>query len=150
MRRSTTPTTIIIFFTVALTAFSSRVVAQSISPTSDIESFYGLSFSPAERDSLLNNLKDYQKAFETLHTYKLANAVPMSLIFDPLPTGFQLETQQKTIDWGLPKEVTMPSNHEELAFYPVYKLAVLIKQKKITSTELTQIYLKRIKKYGDT
>jgi len=141
---------IIIFFTVALTAFASRVVAQSTSPTSDIEPFYGLSFSTAERDSLLNNLKDYQKAFESLHAYKLANAVPMSLVFDPLPTGFQLETQQKTIDWGLPKEVAIPSNREELAFYPVYKLAVLIKQKKITSTELTQIYLKRIKKYSDT
>ncbi len=150
MRLSTTPKTIIIFFTVALTAFASRVVAQSTSPTSDIEPFYGLSFSPAERDSLLNNLKDYQKAFESLHAYKLANAVPMSLVFDPLPTGFQLETQQKTIDWGLPKEVAIPSNREELAFYPVYKLAVLIKQKKITSTELTQIYLKRIKKYSDT
>ncbi len=150
MRLSTTPKTIIIFFTVALTAFASRVVAQSTSPTSDIEPFYGLSFSPAERDSLLNNLKDYQKAFESLHAYKLANAVPMSLVFDPLPTGFQLETQQKTIDWGLPKEVAISSNREELAFYPVYKLAVLIKQKKITSTELTQIYLKRIKKYSDT
>src|SRR5258708_38107011 len=103
------------FFAIALTSCTYCAVAQSTAPTSDIESFYGLSFSPAERDSLLNNLKDYQKAFETLHTYKLANAVPMSLIFDPLPTGFQLETQQKTIDWGLPKEVTMPSTHEDLA-----------------------------------
>lgn len=44
----------------------------------------------------------------------------------------------------------MPANKEELAFYPVYKLSVLIRTKKITSTELTQLYFKRIKKYSDT
>jgi hypothetical protein len=74
----------------------------------------------------------------------------MSLVFDPIPTGMQIETVQKSIDWGLPKEVALPANKEELAFYPVYKLAVLLKNKKITSTELTKLYLARIKKYGDT
>ncbi len=119
-------------------------------PTQSIEPFYGLNYTPAERDSLLNNLKEYQKAFESLHQYKLDNAVPMSLVFNPLPAGFQPETIQRTIDWGLPKEVTLPANREELAFYPVHKLAVLIKSKKISSVELTQLYIKRIKKYGDT
>lgn len=119
-------------------------------PTQAIEPFYGLSYTEAERDSLLSNLKDYQKAFEALHQYKLNNAVPMSLIFDPLPSGFQIETTQKPIDWGLPKEVKLPSNREELAFFPVYKLSVLIKSKKITSVELTKIYLNRIKKYSET
>ncbi|HEY5825507.1 MAG TPA: amidase [Cyclobacteriaceae bacterium] len=119
-------------------------------PTQPIEPFYGLDYTSAERDSLIGNLKDYQKAFELLHQYKLDNSVPMSLIFDPLPGGFQIETNQKPIDWGLPNEVTIPSNHEDLAFYPVYKLAVLIKSKKLTSTELTKLYISRIKKYGDT
>jgi Asp-tRNA(Asn)/Glu-tRNA(Gln) amidotransferase A subunit family amidase len=50
----------------------------------------------------------------------------------------------------LPKAVKLPSSKEALTFYPVYKLAVLIKEKKITSTELTKIYLDRLKKYGDT
>jgi len=74
----------------------------------------------------------------------------MSLVFDPLPGDFQIDTNQKTIDWGLPKEVSIPAHREDLAFYPVYKLAVLIRSKKLTSTELTKLYLNRIKKYGDT
>jgi Asp-tRNA(Asn)/Glu-tRNA(Gln) amidotransferase A subunit family amidase len=119
-------------------------------PTQSIEPFYGLNYTSAERDSLLNNLKDYHKAFEALHQFKLNNSVSMSLIFDPLPIGFQIETVQKQIDWGLPKKIIIPTNKEELAFYPVYKLAVLLKSKKITSTELTKIYLNRIKKYADT
>ena len=119
-------------------------------PTQSIEPFYGLNYTQAERDSLLDNLKEYQKAFESLHQYKLNNAMPMSLVFNPLPSGLQVETTQKTIDWGLPKEVTLPANREELAFYPIHKLAVLIKNKKLSSVELTQLYISRIKKYGDT
>jgi Asp-tRNAAsn/Glu-tRNAGln amidotransferase A subunit and related amidases len=119
-------------------------------PTATIEPFYDINFTKAERDSLLNGLTDYQKAFQAIHQFKLNNAVPMSLVFDPIPVGFTIDNNQKAIDWGLPKEVKLPENKEELAFYPVYKLAVLIKQKKITSTQLTQLYLKRLKKYSDT
>lgn len=74
----------------------------------------------------------------------------MSLVFDPIPVGMPLDGVQKPIDWGLPKNVVMPANKEDLAFYPVYKLSVLIKNKKISSVELTQLYLNRIKKYSDT
>jgi len=139
-----------LFITVAFTFSATVLTAQSIYPTAEIEPFYSLSFTPAERDSLLQGLRDYQRSIQTLHQYNLQNHIPMSLWFDPVPSGFKKETLQKPIDWGLPKEVKLPVNKEELVFYPVYKLAVLIKSKKITSTELTQLYLNRIKKYGDT
>jgi Asp-tRNA(Asn)/Glu-tRNA(Gln) amidotransferase A subunit family amidase len=125
-------------------------IAQQKYPTKEIEAYYDLDFTTAERDSLLSNLQDYQKSFQAIHQYKLENQVPMSLIFDPIPVGLKAETNQRPIEWGLPKAVNMPTNKEELAFYPVYKLAVLIKSKKITSTELTTLYLKRLKKYADT
>jgi Asp-tRNA(Asn)/Glu-tRNA(Gln) amidotransferase A subunit family amidase len=124
--------------------------SQQKNPTTDIETYYDVSFTKAERDSLLSNLQDYQKSFQAIHQYKLSNQVPMSLVFDPIPVGFKIEANQRSIDWGLPKEVKVPANKEELAFYPVYKLATLIRTKKITSTELTKLYLKRIKKYADT
>src|SRR6478609_6140431 len=116
-----------VLFIVVLSFYTSANFGQENKyPTQSIEPFYGLDYTSAERDSLIGNLKDYQKAFELLHQYKLNNSVPMSLIFDPLPGGFQIEINQKPIDWGLPKEVTIPANREDLAFYPVYKLAVLI------------------------
>lgn len=124
--------------------------AQDKYPTKSIEPIYGLSFTDAERDSLLSNIQGYQKEFELLHQYKMPNSVPMSLVFDPLPTGYQMDTKQLPVDWGLPKSVELPASRNDLAFYPVYKLAVLLKSKKITSTELTQLYISRIKKYDDT
>ncbi len=119
-------------------------------PTAEIESYYDLNFTKTERDSFLTNLQDFQKSLQAIHQYKLDNAVPMSLIFDPVPPGFVIETLQQSIDWGLPKDIKIPENKNELAFYPVYKLAALIKSKKITSTELTRIYLDRLKKFADT
>lgn len=124
--------------------------AQKKYPTAEMEPYYDLTFTQAERDSLFRGLEDYQKSFQAIHQYKLSNSTPMSLVFDPIPVGMQLDVTQKPIDWGLPKNVAVPANKEELAFYPVYKLAVLLKTKRISSVELTQLYIKRIKKYADT
>lgn len=123
--------------------------AQDKHPTKSIEPYYDISLTDPERDSLQGNLEGFQKAYKDLHGYKMENSVGMSLRFDPRPEGFQ--RQMKTVDgFPIPKNVEMPSNKAELAFYPVYKLAVLIKNKKITSTELTSLYISRIKKYSDT
>jgi Asp-tRNA(Asn)/Glu-tRNA(Gln) amidotransferase A subunit family amidase len=139
-----------LFAIIGLIFLMNPVFSQSKYPTAEIEPYYDLNFTGAERDSLLQGLRDAQRFIQAIHQYKLDNQVPMSLQFDPVPSGFEKETRQKPIDWGLPKVVPVPANKEELAFYPVYKLAVLIKTKKITSTELTKIYLARIKKYSDT
>ncbi|MBS1554948.1 MAG: amidase [Bacteroidetes bacterium] len=124
--------------------------SQSKYPTAEIEPLYDLNFTRAERDSLLGGLQDYQKAFQALHKVSISNTVPMSLVFNPLPTGLQYTPQQKQNDWGLPKDVVLPADRNQLAFYPVYKLAVLLRARKVTSLELTKIYLSRIKKYADT
>jgi Asp-tRNA(Asn)/Glu-tRNA(Gln) amidotransferase A subunit family amidase len=118
--------------------------------TQTIERLYGLSFTKAERDSMATNLANLQKSLEAIHQYKLNNDVPMSLIFDPLPIGFTPDQIQKPVEWGLPKDVKLPANKEEIAFLPVHKLAVLIRDKKITSLELTRLYIERIKRYSDT
>lgn len=137
-------------FSILLLFFAITAFSQTKFPTADIEPYYDLKFTSAERDSLFSGLQDYQKSFQALHKLSLSNSVPMSLVFNPLPTGVQYTPQQKPIDWGLPKGVEMPTDRNQLAFYPVYKLAVLLRTKKITSVELTKIYLGRIKKYADT
>jgi Asp-tRNA(Asn)/Glu-tRNA(Gln) amidotransferase A subunit family amidase len=123
-------------------------VAVAQHPTKDIEPFYDISLTDAERDSMQSNIEGFQKAFQELHKYKLENSVGMSLKFDPLPGGFQMP--KGNAEFPLPKKIDLPAKKADLAFYPVYKLAVLIKNKKITSTELTSLYISRIKKYADT
>lgn len=134
------------FFWLNLTGFTQTTAF----PTREIEPYYDLNFTNSERDSLFKNLQDFQKMYEALHKVQLNNAVPMSMVFDPTPAGFTIDTKQLPIDWGLPKAVRLPDNPTDLAFYPVYKLAVLLKARKVTSTQLTLLYLSRLKKYADT
>jgi len=124
--------------------------AQDKHPTKSIEPYFDLSLTDAERDSLQGNLENFKKAYEELHGYKMDNSIGMSLKFDPFPENFRRDKAFVFPKWPLPKNVEVPANKEDLAFYPVYKLAVLIKSGKITSTELTSIYIARIKKYSDT
>ncbi len=119
-------------------------------PTQLIEPFFDLHFTDAERDSFHTDLEESMTAYKDIHQYSLNNNVGMSLLFNPYPSGFKGETTQRSIEWGFPKEVKMPARKEELVFYPVYQLGVLLRNKKITSTELTKLYLNRLKKYGDT
>jgi Asp-tRNA(Asn)/Glu-tRNA(Gln) amidotransferase A subunit family amidase len=111
---------------------------------------FGLSFSPAEKDSMIGNLKNQLANYETLRKTKLDNSVPTSLVFNPLPIGFQPDQTQNPLDWGLPISVSLPEKDSDIAYLPVHELAVLIKNKKISSERLTRIYLDRINTYADT
>jgi Asp-tRNA(Asn)/Glu-tRNA(Gln) amidotransferase A subunit family amidase len=114
------------------------------------ETLIGLEFTPAERDSMVQNLSNHRNSFERMRSQKLTNAVAPALYFNPLPHGFVPDQVQKPYDWGLPKEVGLPVNDHDIAYLPVSNLAVLIKHKKISSERLTRIYLERIKNYSDT
>jgi Asp-tRNA(Asn)/Glu-tRNA(Gln) amidotransferase A subunit family amidase len=46
-----------------------------------------------------------------------------------------------------PTTLKRPANLEDVAFWPVTHLASLVERKLVTSTELTQMYLSRLKKY---
>ncbi len=119
------------------------------SPTSSIESFIDVNLTTSERDSLIENLSDMQADLIDLHKHVLSNSTPPALQFNPIPVGFDLnESVQIPVNFGLKKTVKMPENKEELAFFTVADLSVLIKNKQISSTELTQIYLERLKKHG--
>jgi Asp-tRNA(Asn)/Glu-tRNA(Gln) amidotransferase A subunit family amidase len=110
----------------------------------------GLSFTPAEKDSMINALTTQRNNFEILRKTKLENSVAPALIFNPLPQGFYPSQIQKPYDWGLPASVKLPEKENDIAYLPLNQLAVLIKNKQITSERLTKIYLDRIKTYSDT
>ncbi len=114
------------------------------------QQLWGLEFTQQERDSMRQDLAEQLAAFEALRQVPLPNSVVPALQFQVLPAGFHPPTRQFPIDWALDPVVSLPANREELAFYSVADLSVLIRQQKITSTELTQLYLSRLRRFGDT
>src|SRR4051812_37421348 len=98
---------------------------------------------------MLDNVKDYTENYKALHKTLPTNDIPYPFAFDPLPHGEMIPTKQEKINWDIPT-IQMPSNKNELAFYSIMQLASLIKNKKITSVELTKFFIERLKKWGDT
>ena len=114
------------------------------------EKLIGLEFTASERDSLIRDVRQNRDAYETIREVDLPNSVAPILQFDPVPGWMEPDTRSEPLIWDLPFSVDKPSNPEELAFYSVPELSVLIRQQKITSEELTQLYIERLKRYGDT
>ena len=109
---------------------------------------FGLPFSQAERDSMLDNLNEQRRDYETIRTAKLTNDVAPALYFNPLPTGFIMPTGSDAFQASALGVVRMPVNRDELAFYTVAQLGELIRTKQISSEALTQFFLNRVKTYS--
>ncbi len=114
------------------------------------EKLFGLEFSNAERDSMLRSVNQNLESFRAIHEYCLENETAPSLVFNPIPPGYQHDSVSRPVHWPLPEEIRLPDNRNELAFYSVAELSVLIRAGKISSLELTRFFLDRLKKYSDT
>ena len=114
------------------------------------ERVIGLQFKQAERDSLFNDVKNDVKEYEKMRQFKLDNSVPLSTWQSPALPGMEFNKRQDRVKWNIPSNISIPKNKNELAFYSVPELASLIKNKKISSVELTKFFIERLKKYGDT
>lgn len=108
---------------------------------------FGLDFSPAERDSLLNTLNDRRNDYATIRTVDLTNDVAPALYFNPLPARFQMPTGPSSFRASAVSGGKLPANRDELAFYTVAQLGELIRTRQISSFELTRFFLNRLKTY---
>jgi Asp-tRNA(Asn)/Glu-tRNA(Gln) amidotransferase A subunit family amidase len=108
-----------------------------------------LNFTESEIDQLLPGMNRSMEGLKELHRFDLGNEVPPAMWFNPI-IGAKPSTDQQKIEWDLPKKVDLPKNKNDLAFYTVAQLSVLIKEKKISSVELTNFFINRLETYGDT
>ncbi len=108
-----------------------------------------LQLTDAEIEQLLPNLNRGLADVRELHEYPLDNATPPAVLFNP-NIGKMNFPAQKKIEWLLPNKVEMPKDKNDLAFYTVAQLSSLIKNKKISSVELTEFFLDRLEKHGGT
>ncbi|MDX1906236.1 MAG: amidase [Bacteroidia bacterium] len=130
------------FLTLAVTHHP--ITSSMIAQTGDL---IGLTFSPAERDSMIPMLERNRSNFEALRSHAFPNDLLPVTVFDPLPPGQALPVGK---DRFIPAEATptiLPANQDELAFYTVRQLGTLIRTRQITSVALTRFFLDRLKRY---
>ena len=113
----------------------------------EAEKLAGLEFTGAERELMLEGVNEYLESYEAIRKIPIDNRVPPALSFNAILPGMKFGTSRRAIKISKIVTPKLPANFEDVAFWPVTHLATLIKSKKVSSVELTQMYLNRLEKY---
>jgi len=117
------------------------------------EQVAGVGFTDAEEDMMLSGVNRNLTSYETLRKLEVPQDVEPPLTFRPYPPGKRPKpgVRQKIQQYATPAPTirVSQSSLEELAFLPVTTLARLIQSRQVSSTDLTKMYLARLKRYGD-
>ncbi|PYO79274.1 MAG: amidase [Gemmatimonadetes bacterium] len=112
------------------------------------EEVAGLHFDQAERELMLDGLKQQEQRIEALHKVPLANSVSPAIVFHPLPPGKKIPSEpRRPMVRSRVAHRAVPADIDELAFLPVTELSEMVRRRRVTSLELTQMYLARLKRY---
>jgi Asp-tRNA(Asn)/Glu-tRNA(Gln) amidotransferase A subunit family amidase len=112
------------------------------------EEVAGLHFDQSERELMLDGLKQQEQRIEALHKVPLDNSESPAIVFNPLPPGRKIQSEpRRPMVRSKVAHRAMPADVDELAFLPVTELSELVRRRKVTSVELTQMYIARLKKY---
>ena len=114
------------------------------------EQLLGLSFTAGEREQMLATLNERLAQYDTIRSAALDNAVPMPLLFNVNATESNPTAVPRSYPMSSQPPVQRPDDLEELAFYPLTQLAELLRTRQVTSLELTEMYLNRLKRYDET
>jgi len=108
----------------------------------------GLQFSDATLASMVQGVNQNLDRINSLHAQKIPNNVSPPFYFSPLVPGMQVERTRAPIKMSKLPAIKRPTNLEDVAFWPVTHLAQLLKSRAVTSVELTEMYLARLKRYN--
>ncbi|MDI3255417.1 MAG: amidase [Bacillota bacterium] len=109
----------------------------------------GISLTPEQKQMMLQGLKDQRSSYEAIRKLHLPNSVPPAYIFDPLPPGAKINTEKQPPRYSRPPAIiTVPSNLEDLAFASVVELGDLVRRRKVSSLDLTEMYIARLRRYN--
>ncbi|GAC1440870.1 MAG: amidase [Sediminibacterium sp.] len=136
------------FLLVTIVSFAQDTLTKKDLPAA--ARLFDLNFTQTEIDTMYEGVQENLQVYRMMHRQSLSNNVPMSLWQSPVLPGMVFNEKQEPMNWNIPGNVQLPANKNDLAFYNILQLASLIRNKKISSVELTKYFIDRLKKYGDT
>ncbi|MFP4228784.1 MAG: amidase [Salinivenus sp.] len=111
------------------------------------EALIDLSLTPDERELLVENLNDLLDDYDALREAEIPNSRAPAVTFDPRRGGADIPEVPDADDGAemdLPA-LDRPSDPEDLAYASVPELAHLVRTQKVTSVELTEVALERLR-----
>ena len=129
----------------AVSQDAARITAEMLAAASRIA---GVSFSPEDQQAILARLNGTSgpiPGFEALREARLGDTQP-AFVFHPVLPGKTIDRERHPLSRQA-ITASRPATDEDLAFLPVTHLARLIETRQVTPTELTTLYLSRLKRY---
>ena len=114
------------------------------------ETMIGLALTDAERDLMLDNVNQALTGYLALRRVSVPNSVLPAIRFDPVPPGaaaLPAAAPRRTSSRAGKIPTARPSTPSDLAFLSVAELGPLLRARKVSSLELTQLALDRLKKF---
>jgi Asp-tRNA(Asn)/Glu-tRNA(Gln) amidotransferase A subunit family amidase len=113
----------------------------------------GISLTDEQKAMMLDGVRTQRAGLQAVRDLHLPNSVAPALVFNPMPVGAHVHTSVHEAWRGHPRagkvtpDVTsLVGNEDKLAFATVRQLAELLRTRKVTSVELTKLYLQRTKR----
>lgn len=142
------------FLSMGLVCFALGALTQSriedlitLQTLDEAEKVAGWQFTASEKELMLDDLRDNLQTYRRLHARPLPYSIPPALVYLPEPPQPEGRASEESIRLSPPVHTEAPKSLADLAFYSVRDLGELLRTRQITSTQLTKLYLERLKKY---
>jgi Asp-tRNA(Asn)/Glu-tRNA(Gln) amidotransferase A subunit family amidase len=115
------------------------------------EKIFGIDFNDTEQAQMLGGVNRNLDAFERLREMEIPLDTEPAVTFRPYLPGRKPKpgaTPGARIKVPLQAPSPRPASIEDLAFLPVTALAALVQKRDVSSTDMTKMYLERLKRHG--
>lgn len=109
----------------------------------------GLSFGDDEIEALLAPVNRSLAQMRRIRAAKIPNDIAPPFYFSPLTPGMAVDRRALAPRFSEPGRVERPADLETLAYWPLLRLAALLRSRQVTSLELTQMYLARLRRHNE-
>jgi len=131
----------------ALAAQAAKGTTVTVEMVKQAEWISGLELTDDERKETADRLKRTVDSVESLRNVSVGYDVPPALAFVPAPSPSTVEPVRRNQATPTESQAGKRPDDDALAFLPVTELSALIRTRQVTSTELTKLYLARLKRF---
>ena len=126
-------------------AGASRV---TLAMVTDALKLSGIDLSEDERKALVEGANRNLTQFEEIRAITIPNDISPPFHFSAIVPGVKIDRTKQPFRLSAAPAVKRPANLEDVAFWPVRRLAELVRTRQVTSLELTEMYLARLHRYN--
>ncbi len=140
-------------YALATRAEDKRITGEMVDEAASIA---GIPIADDQKAAMLSILNANRKSFDDLRALHIPNSMPPAFVFNPMPPGQQPTPPPPGTDLRKALHLStapaiagkdVPRDLNDLAFATVRVLGELVRTKKVSSLDLTRMYLARQKKY---